>query len=78
VGATTCDACVLEFDFDSPTTGSEINFNCLFGPDEYLEDVGKPYTDVFALFLNQVNIAVIPGTSTPVAINTVNQNLNIE
>jgi hypothetical protein len=69
-GYTTYDAAVLEFDFVS--AGGNVFFNYAFGSEEYNEWVGSSYNDVFGFFLDGVNIAKIPGTDTPVAINTVN------
>src|SRR5207302_6362256 len=43
---------------------------------EYNEFVGTPFNDVFGFFLNGVNIALVPGTSTPVSINNVNTGAN--
>jgi hypothetical protein len=71
VGGLTQDACVLEFDFECPST-SVISFQFVFASEEYDEWVNTTYNDVFAFLLNGQNIAVIPGTSTPVAINNVN------
>lgn len=80
-GFDTYDASVLEFDF-IPQSG-QISFNYVFASEEYPEFVGQIYNDVFAFFIsgpnpgggnyNNVNIANIPGTTTPVAINNVNQ-----
>ncbi|MBD2692390.1 Calx-beta domain-containing protein [Anabaena catenula] len=67
---TTRDAAVLEFDF-IPST-STISFSYVFASEEYPEFVNSSFNDVFAFFLNGQNIALIPGTSTPVSINTVN------
>ena len=66
----TYDASVLEFDFVPTSTTIEIHF--VFGSDEYNEYVNSSYNDVFAFFLDGVNIALIPSTSTPVSINNVN------
>lgn len=66
----TWDAATLEFDF-VPTT-NVITFKYVFTSEEFNEYVNSPYTNVFGFFLNGNNIALIPGTSTPVAINTVN------
>jgi len=71
----TQDACVLEFDFIP--FADEVTFNYVFGSEEYLEYVGS-FNDGFALFISgpgitgQQNIALIPGTPTPVTINNVN------
>jgi len=71
IGATnTFDASVLTFDFipDSDT----VQFNYVFGSEEYNEFVGSPFNDVFGFFVNGVNYALLPGTSLPVAITNVN------
>jgi hypothetical protein len=69
-GYTTYDATILEFDFVS--SGDAAYFNYVFGSDEYDEWVGSSYNDVFGFFINGTNVALIPGTTTPVAINNVN------
>ena len=69
-GYTTFDATVLEFDF-VPTT-SVVTFEYVFGSEEYNEYVGSPFNNVFGFFINGVNQALIPGTTTAVAINNVN------
>lgn len=71
VGGLTQDASVLEFDFQCPST-NVISFQYVFASEEYDEWVTTQYNDVFAFFLNGQNIALIPGTTTPVAINNVN------
>lgn len=72
-GTDTFDATVLEFDF--VPTSSTISFQYVFSSDEYNEFVGS-FNDVFAFFLNGQNIALIPGTTTPVSINDVNLTSN--
>ncbi len=83
-GAGTNDAAILEFDFIP--TGDTVKFNFVFGSDEYPEFVNS-INDVFGFFLsgpgiagsfsnNAINIALIPNTTTPVTINTVNPGLN--
>lgn len=82
-GFTTNDAVVLEFDF-VPSTDN-ISFNYVFASEEYNEYVCSNFNDVFAFLLSgpgiaggeglsndATNIALVPGTTTPVAINTVN------
>ncbi len=71
VSGATQDASVLEFDFECPNT-AVFSFQYVFASEEYDEWVNTPYNDVFAFFLNGQNIALIPGTNTPVAINNVN------
>ncbi len=69
-GFTTQDATILEFDFE--TQGGDVFFNYIFASEEYNEFVNTKFNDVFGFFLNGENIALVPGTNTPVAINTVN------
>ena len=65
----TNDASVLEFDFTS--TGGDLFFNYVFASEEYNEFVKSSYNDVFAFFLDGVNIALAPD-GNPVSINNVN------
>lgn len=74
-GVPTFDACALEFDFVSSCDTISIAY--VFASDEYDEWVCATVNDVFGFFvtgpgLNNVNIARIPGTTIPVAINSVN------
>jgi hypothetical protein len=69
-GYTIYDKNVLEFDFT--TTSGNLYFSYVFASEEYNEYVNSAYNDVFGFFVNGVNIALIPGTSTPVSINSVN------
>ncbi|MGB1263816.1 MAG: choice-of-anchor L domain-containing protein [Cognaticolwellia sp.] len=69
-GGATFDAAILTFDFISD--GGDLFFNYVFASEEYNEFVNEGFNDVFAFFLDGSNIALIPGTSTPVAIDTVN------
>ncbi|MBT7142015.1 MAG: hypothetical protein HN894_01660, partial [Bacteroidetes bacterium] len=81
---TTNDAASLEFDF-IPSADS-LFFRYLFGSDEYPEFVNSSFNDVFAFFLSgpnpgggnyiNYNVALIPGTTTPVSINNVNNGQN--
>ncbi|MCD6067521.1 MAG: hypothetical protein K0S33_2347 [Bacteroidetes bacterium] len=74
------NATVIEFDF-IPAYDS-IRFNYVFGSEEYPEWVCSQYNDIFGFFIsgpnpaggNYVNrnIALIPNTGLPVAINTIN------
>jgi hypothetical protein len=73
-GYSTHDATVLSFDFVS--AGDSAYFNYLFGSDEYNEWVGSSFNDVFGFFFNGSNIALIPGTTTPVSINNINLGSN--
>lgn len=79
-GVSTFDAAVLEFDF--VPMGDSVKFRYSFGSEEYIEFVGGTVNDAFGFFLtgpnpaggNYVNhnIALVPGTTTPVSINTLN------
>lgn len=70
-GYATYDASVLEFDL-TVTEDRNITFEYVFASEEYNEYVNTRYNDVFGLFVNGENIAVIPGSQTAVAINTIN------
>lgn len=73
IGGTTFDASVLEFDFIPQTTN--VQFTFVMGSEEYPEYITS-FNDVFAFFLNGVNIAYLPGTSTPISIYNVNHTVN--
>lgn len=78
--ATLNDAAILEFDF--VPTSDTVKFRYVFGSEEYPEYVCSNYNDVFGFFItgpnpaggsySNQNIAVIPGSSLAVAINSVN------
>ncbi|MFN6037992.1 MAG: choice-of-anchor L domain-containing protein [Bacteroidota bacterium] len=75
----TYDGCILEF--DCVPLGDTLLFNYTFGSEEYPEFVGQGFNDAFGIFLTgpgyaNVNIATIPGTSTPVTVNNINSNIN--
>ena len=69
-GKTTYDAAILEFDFIPSST--TLSFDYVFGSEEYNEWVNSPFNDVFAFWLNGVNVAYLPGTAIPVSVNNVN------
>jgi len=79
-GVTTNDACVLEFDFTPK--GDTIQFRYVMGSDEYPEFACSSFNDVFAFFISgpgivgNPNLALIPGTTIPVSINSINDNPN--
>ena len=84
-GFSTFDKCVLEFDVF--VIADTLKFNFVFGSEEYLEYVGTQFNDVFGFFIsgpgisgpyanNSRNIALVPGTFTPITINTVNNTTN--
>lgn len=70
VPGTTLDATTLQFSF--VPKGNVVTFKFAFGSEEYNEFVNTQFNDVFGFFLNGKNLALIPGTSTPVSINNVN------
>lgn len=76
----TYDCCIFEFDIIP--IGDTLKFNYVFGSEEYLEWVNSGFNDVFGFFISgpgivgQQNIAVVPGTATPVSINTINTGSN--
>jgi hypothetical protein len=70
VSGSTFDATILEFDF--LPSASVLTFQYVFASDEYNEFANTTFNDVFAFILNGVNVALIPGTSTPVSINNIN------
>jgi hypothetical protein len=66
----TRDAAILELIF--LTAGGDLFFSYIFASEEYNEFANSNFNDVFAFFVDGVNIALIPGTSTAVSINNVN------
>ncbi len=81
IDGVTNDACVLEFDYQVvPAPGlitASVAFNYVFASEEYNEYVDQ-FNDAFAFFIDDENIALIPGTETAVSINNVNQEDNSE
>lgn len=79
-GASTYDACALEFDV-IPLCDT-LKFKYVFGSDEYPEFVNSGYNDAFAFFISgpgisgQPNIAQLPNSSTYVTIDNVNNGAN--
>lgn len=81
---TTQDATVLEFDF--VPLSDTVRFRYVFSSEEYPEFVNTSFNDVFGFFVSGLNpmggnyvnrnIALIPGTATPVSINNVNHLTN--
>lgn len=75
-GFTSYDAAVIEMDI-IPSLDT-LYFKYAFGSEEYSEWVGTGFNDVFAFYIsgpgiNGVqNIAVVPGNSDPVSVNSIN------
>lgn len=82
------DACVIEMDVF--VAADELAFEYVFGSEEYPEYANNQFNDIFAFFASgpgivgdpnlggAQNIAVLPGTNTPVQINSVNNLFNWE
>ncbi len=75
------NAAILEFDF--VPNGDSLHFKFVFGSEEYPTYVCSNFNDAFGFFLsgpglsgpftnNAVNIALVPGTTVPITINTIN------
>ncbi|MES2701017.1 MAG: choice-of-anchor L domain-containing protein [Bacteroidota bacterium] len=75
-GQPTFDACILEFNFRP--AGDTVKFNYVFGSEEYPEWACSSFNDVFGFFITgpgygaPTNLALVPGTTIPVSINSVN------
>jgi gliding motility-associated-like protein len=76
----TINATILEFDFIPYT--DKISFDYIFSSEQYLTSITSQnqcnYTDGFAFLIKEtgstlpyVNLALVPGTTTPVKVNTV-------
>eukprot|EP01082_Thalassiosira_pseudonana_P000083 g127.t1 g127 contig1:303470-306620(-) len=76
------DPCYIQFEFRCPEETDiftpNVNFDYVFGSEEYYEYVFSDYNDGFGFFLNGDNIALVPDSDTPVTINNVNYKLNAE
>ncbi|MEO0728824.1 MAG: DUF4347 domain-containing protein, partial [Pseudomonadota bacterium] len=76
-GGPTYDAAGFDFKFQGAT--DRIAFVFSFASDEYPEFVGTPFNDAFGFFIQggtdyvtTTNLAVVPGTSDGIAVNTIN------
>ncbi|MDR6846121.1 choice-of-anchor L domain-containing protein [Flavobacterium granuli] len=81
LGITSINATVLEFDFIPLTTS--ISFNYIFASNEYQLHFPCEFSDAFAFLIkekgsadNYKNIAVLPGTTTPVSSKNVHPTIN--
>jgi hypothetical protein len=72
-GAATTDAAVLQFDF--VPTGNTIGLSWIFGSGNY-DANASTNVDVPGIIVNGHNVALVPGTSTPVDSATVNLTTN--
>jgi len=77
-------SCASGIEFDFIPENDTIQFDYVFGSEEYPEFINGGYNDVFAFFLSgpnpsggtydKVNLAIVPGTAnTPVSIENVNE-----
>ncbi|MFN0015834.1 MAG: choice-of-anchor L domain-containing protein [Saprospiraceae bacterium] len=85
-GNPSLDACVIEMDVF--VAADELAFEYVFGSEEYPEYANNQFNDIFAFLASgpgivgdpnlggAQNIAVLPGTNTPVQINSVNNLIN--
>jgi hypothetical protein len=75
-GDSIIDPVIMDFFF--VPKGNSIRLEYVFASEEYPENACNPFNDVMGIFLSKPgqpgyqNIAVVPGTSTPVGINTIN------
>ncbi|SDS59933.1 gliding motility-associated C-terminal domain-containing protein [Formosa sp. Hel1_31_208] len=76
----TLNATSIEFDFVS--VANQIQFNYILASEEYFGNFPCQYSDGFAFLIKEagtsdpyVNIAVIPGTATPVNTNTIHDEI---
>lgn len=83
-GFSTFDAAVFEFDL--VPAGNILEFQYVFASEEYPEFAGSSFNDVFGFFIsgadpnggsyNNLNIALLAGSSTVVCINNINNQVN--
>lgn len=69
-GFSTTNASTLTIEFTPQ--GNQISLFYVFGSNDYQFSVGTAFNDVFAGIVNGENRALVPGTDSPVTINTVN------
>lgn len=80
-GYITYDASIIEFDFTS-VSDTVIASKIVFASEEYPEFVGTSFNDVFGFYISgpgiagTKNLALVPNTSDPISINSVNQDSN--
>lgn len=79
-GIPSYDALTITFNF-TPTITDTIRFNYIFASEEYPEYAMSSFNDRFLFLVSEnagvpINVAVLPGTSTVVEINSVNHIVN--
>lgn len=76
----TLNATVLEFDFKALT--DYISFDYIFASNEYQDDFPCNYSDGFAFLIKEINtatysnLALLPGTTTPVSSKSIHPQIN--
>lgn len=75
LGVTTTDATSLqmEFQFGNGTIGGDLFLDLVFLSEEYSENLAK---DVVAVLVDGVNIALVPGTASPINASNINATNN--
>jgi hypothetical protein len=72
-GTDTFDASILTIQFT--TVNPFLVLRYAFASAEYPASLGA-FSDAFGIFVNGTNVALVPGTATPVSINSVNAEVN--
>lgn len=80
------DPCYIQFEFMCPSSTSDetgeddndedttLDIAYVFGSEEYSND--DAHNDIFGIFLNEQNIALVPDSTLPVTINNINNQRN--
>ncbi|MCP4112629.1 MAG: PEP-CTERM sorting domain-containing protein, partial [Desulfobacteraceae bacterium] len=53
-------------------SGDTLEFSYIFGSEEYNEYADSDYNDVFGIFIDGVDYALVPETDTPVSVSSIN------
>lgn len=80
-GTNVYDGCILQFDMVPTCTPLTLNY--VFASEEYPEYINREFVDAMVIVISgpgipggSQNVALVPGTSTPVNISTINSNTN--
>ena len=60
------------YTIDVVPSGTTLKIRYVFASEEYPEYVGSGFNDVMAVYVDGENCALVPGTTQPVSINTIN------
>lgn len=74
-GNATFDAAVLTIQFMSIDPTARLNF--AFASSDYPNGIGLGFSDPLGIFFNGTNAALVPGTGTPVSIDSINGGTNL-